>query len=150
MITINDMISMALVQNANKEFLYAAIKRQITNCIINEKYKAGVFVAYKVSIEFITSIIKEVIEERWFEKYIADVRPITVSANETTVVFGNGSYVRVTALTEGCRGMKLNDIIYNVLLDARMVDNVLRPMLVPYRENDRGRDYGLKIIGFEL
>ena len=134
-----------LIKNANREFFYTVIYKQIANCIVNENYRAGIFTSNFSNLKTISDILKTIIVE--FEEYLIDVRPVLISKNGIKIYFKNGSYIIGGAMNEGQRARRLNDIIYDVKIDKDIIDCIIRPMFVKHHPNDIA---SLKMIGVEF
>lgn len=133
------------IRNANREYLYATIHKQIANCIINEHYKAGIYTSNTSNLETISDMLRMIITEH--EDYLKDVRPITVSKNGIEIYFKNGSYIISRKICEGQRARRLNDIIYDSRIDKDIVNCIISKMFIPYYPNDR---CSLKMIGVDF
>lgn len=133
------------IRAANREYLYTSVHKQIANCIINEHYKAGIYTSNTSNLETISDILKTIIVE--FEAHLRDVRPIVISKNGIEIYFKNGSYIIGRKINEGQRARRLNDIVYDALIDKDVVNCIISKMFVPYLPNDRCL---LKMIGVEF
>lgn len=133
------------IRNANREYLYTTIRKQIANCIINENYRAGIYTSNTSNLETISDMLRMIITE--YENYLKDVRPIIVSKNGIEIYFKNGSYIIGGKIVEGQRARRLNDIIYDSRIDKDIVNCIISKMFIPYRLDDRCL---LKMIGVEF
>ena len=123
------------IRNANREYLYTTIRKQIANCIINENYRAGIYTSNTSNLETISDMLRMIITE--YENYLKDVRPIIVSKNGIEIYFKNGSYIIGRKICEGQRARRLNDIIYDSRIDKDIVNCIISKMFIPYYPDDR-------------
>ena len=133
------------IRNANREYLYTTIRKQIANCIINENYKAGIYTSNTSNLETISDMLRMIITE--YENYLKDVRPIIVSKNGIEIYFKNGSYIIGRKICERQRARRLNDIIYDSRIDKDIVNCIISKMFIPYYPDDRCL---LKMIGVDF
>ena len=47
-----------IIQDANTNFLYATIDKQFANCIVNDRYKAGIFTSNSSNLEIVSDMLK--------------------------------------------------------------------------------------------
>lgn len=57
------MIKKKMIRNINREFLYTVMRKQITNCIVNENYKSCVYTSNISNLETISDLLKTIIKK---------------------------------------------------------------------------------------
>lgn len=141
----NNVEKETFIRNANREYLYTTIRKQIANCIANEHYKAGIYTSNASNLETISDMLRMIITE--YEDYLKDVRPVVISKNGIEIYFKNGSYIISRKINEGQRARRLHDIIYDARIDKDIVNCIISKMFIPYHLDDRCL---LKMIGVEF
>jgi hypothetical protein len=118
----------------NREFLQAAISRQIMRCITKERYRVGLF-SFSVKRYTVECILERISDELRINNHIERFR---VSPTDLEIKFKNGSRFKFLPASESARGNKFNDIIVDSSVDIDIKDNICRPCLIPYYPDING------------
>ena len=141
----------SVIREGNRVYLKSAITRQITNCIANENYRAGIFVSLRPKLDIVADILKDIVEEYHMISDSNDNRSIILSQNEVIMKFESGSTIKAVVASENSRGRRFNDIICDHQIDNELIDVVVKPTFINYDHfNPNSREYSLKFIECEF
>lgn len=134
-----------IIRVANRMHLHTTLHKQIANCVVNERYKAGIFTSNMPNLETITDMLKTIVAN--YKNNLRESRPILISKNGIEIYFKNGSYIIGRKINEGQRARRLHDIIYDARIEKDMVSCIISKLFVPYHPDDRCL---LKMIGVDF
>lgn len=104
-----------------------------TRCYENRHYKVCVaFDSTVTYIPFINELNKCYNTDTWTPS-IPGVVDVKCSNFETRILFYNGSIVEIFVLRENVRAKRCNEIIYDDNINDNRLTEILRPMLVTYK-----------------
>lgn len=141
----------AVLRIGIRAYLKSAMIRQITNCISNDNYRAGIYVSERSRLDIIAELLKEIVEEYHMISDSNNNRSIIVSQNEVVMKFESGSVMRAVVASENSRACKFNDIICDHYIEKDLIENVLKHTFINFDHfNPDSREYNLKFIECEI
>lgn len=102
--------------------LIEALKKQIEFCNTNENYKCGVWVTSKAKSDIVINVISNLI---WNQKKTE----IRNNQCESSVIFPNGSSIKVVRASSTARGNRFNGMIVDSIVNKEVVNTVILPCL---------------------
>lgn len=106
----------------------------MTRCYENQRYKTCV--AFVSSLSFIPFV--DELKACAVKKTIPGVAKIQCTHFNARMMFVNGSCVEVFIVTPNVRGKRCNELLYEKGLSEEIINSVLQPMLVTYRDVQNG------------
>lgn len=108
----------------------AALKDAVDRCINNCNYRVFIYTANLISRRNISNDICSQISEL----YLNEILKIIELRDDTTIMFKNGSYIRVVKANDGCRGYKSNYCLIEDGISDGIITDVIFPAIMPYRK----------------
>jgi|GEM_PF-4974134 len=115
-------------KDVNRQFLKAALIKQIYNCCDKPYYKAGILISNKDKTKLIDGVLSAIIS-RHFSKRLKQ-RRYTVSDYE--LKFDNGSSFKIVLGTSTARGNRYNDLLIDKELNNEVRFDIGYAKIIPY------------------
>jgi hypothetical protein len=120
-------------KECNRQFLIAALTRQLFNCCDKHHYQAGVLVSNSEKTKLLDIIIQKIISEN-FGKH---VKFIVSNRCDYQIRFDNDSIFKILLGAESSRGHRYNDLLIDSDLNHESRFNYGKSKVLPYRPDDK-------------
>ena len=110
----------------NEEYFKSLITREIKMCLLKENYRVGVYTFTNCQNKYVLNIIKNIIQDIGFIK----INPTYIS-----IVFDNGSFIKILSCDKRIRGDRFNNVVVNNLINRQDVDEVILSTLRFYEDD---------------
>lgn len=110
----------------NEEYFKSLITREIKMCLLKENYRVGVYTFTNCQNKYVLNIIKDIIQDIGF---------IKINSTYVSIVFDNGSFIKILSCDKSIRGDRFNNVIINNLINRQDVDEVILPTLRIYEDD---------------
>lgn len=114
--------------------LIEAIRKQISFCQSNRRYKCGVYITTQIKREIVMKVITNLLP---LQNEGIELRNNT---SEAFVKFPNGNLIRIVRANCAARGNRFNGVIVDSIINKEIIDTVFRPCLIPLYTNENVYD----------
>lgn len=116
----------------SKEFdnkqLIKIIKKQICFCLKYRHFRSLFFVSEKKKKDVTFEYLQHFCKDSWFVR--RSIGLILHNSNECSVLFKNGSIIRVVSATDNVKGHKANNIVLDSdIKDQKTINCIIRPVI---------------------